>query len=128
LDCAYAQTGKDTIRGVGPSRTPEARDALRVGKVPRKAGLLLHASEQVDLTLTAESLAVGSAKLPPVDDAESPRALFEERITLLRDLSKMLDALFGAFLKVRASSGWEGQMGVIRRWILQTVKPMVAVA
>src|SRR6185437_11135619 len=62
LDCAYAQTGKDTIRGTGPSRTPEARDALRVGKVPRKAGMLLHSSEQVDLTLTAESLAVGSAK------------------------------------------------------------------
>ena len=129
LDCAYAQTGKDTIRGDGPSRTPEARDALRVGKVPRKAGLLLHASsQQYDLTLTAESLAVGSAKLPEVEDAESPRALFEERITLLRDFTRMLDALFGAFLKVRASSSWEGHTGVIRRWIMQTGKPIAQVA
>lgn len=129
LDCAYGQTGKDTIRGDGPSRTPEARDALRVGKVPRKAGLLLHASsQQYDLALAAESLAVGSAKLPEVEEAESPRALFEERITLLRDLSKTIDALFGAFLKVRASSSWEGQTGAIRRWIMQTAKPVAAVA
>lgn len=129
LDCAYGATGKDTIRGDGPSRTPEARDALRVGKVPRKAGLLMHASsQQYDLALSAETLAVGSAKLPEVEDAESPRALFEERITLLRDLSATLDALFGAFLKVRAGSSWEGHSGTIRRWIMQTAKMVAAVA
>jgi hypothetical protein len=128
LDCVYGQTGKDTIRGDGPSRTPEARDALRVGKAPRKAGLILHASEQFDLTLAAESLAVGSAKLPQVEDAETPRALFEERITLLRDLTKIIDALFAAFLKTRATGAWEGHTGAIRRWISQTIKAVAAVA
>ena len=97
--------------------------------MPRKAGLLLHAlSQQYDLTLTAETLGVGSAKLPEVEDAESPRALFEERITLLRDFTKMLDALYDAFLKVRASSSWEGHTGVIRHWISQTNKPIAQVA
>jgi hypothetical protein len=128
LDCAYGQTGKDTFRGDGPSRSPEARDALRVGKVPRKAGLILHAAEQFELMLAAEGLAVGAAKLPDVEDADSPRALFEERITLLRDLCKMLDGLFAAFLKVRASASWEGHTGALRRWIAQTAKPVAAVA
>jgi hypothetical protein len=129
LDCAYGQTGKDTIRGDGPSRSPEARDALRVGKAPRKAGLILHASsQQFDLTLNAETLGVGSAKLPDVEEADTPRTLFEERIGLLRDLAKTLDALFATFLRVRASSSWEGQTGVIRRWIMQSAKPIAAVA
>jgi len=89
LDCAYGQTGKDTIRGDGPSRSPEARDALRVGKAPRKAGLILHASsQQFDLTLNAETFGVASAKLPEVEDADTPRTLFEERIGLLRDLGE----------------------------------------
>src|ERR1019366_7099513 len=46
LDCAYGQTGRDSLRGDGPSRMPEARDGLRSGKVPRKAGLLLHVNGQ----------------------------------------------------------------------------------
>jgi hypothetical protein len=31
LDCAYGQSGKDALRGTGPGRMPEARDALRTG-------------------------------------------------------------------------------------------------
>jgi hypothetical protein len=127
LDCAYGQTGKDSIRGVGPSRTPEARDALRVGKLPRKAGLILDAGGSAfDLTVAAESLAVGSAKLPEVEDADTPRKLFEERVTLLRDLGKTIDGLFGSFLKLRASSSWEGQTNAIRRWIMQAPKAVAA--
>jgi hypothetical protein len=122
LECAYGQTGKDSLRGTGPARMPEARDALRVGKVPRKAGLVLDGSgSPYELTLSAESLAVGSARLPEIDakDADTPRKLFEERVTLLRDLSKTIDGMFSAFLKARASSAWEGQTNGIRRWILQ---------
>ena len=120
LDCVYAQTGKDTIRSDGPTRTPEARDALRVGKVPRKAGLILNCKEQFEFSLTAESLAVGTCKFPEIEDAETPRVLFEERITLLRDFTKMLDALYAAFLKIRTSSSWEGQTNGLRKWIQQT--------
>ena len=123
LDCVYGQTGKDTIRGDGPTRTPEARDALRVGKVPRKAGLILNCKEQFELTLTGESLAVSTCKLPEIEDAETPRALFEERITLIRDFAKIIDGLFGAFLKIRSSSSWEGQTNGLRRWVQQSGRP-----
>lgn len=127
LDCAYGQTGRDSLRGDGPSRMPEARDALRSGKIPRKAGLVLDAfKQQYALTLSAEGLSVGSAKLPQVEDAESPRVLFEERITLIRDLCKALDGLFESFLKSRASSGWEGQVSGMRKWIMEGSKKTAA--
>ena len=127
LDCAYGQTGRDGLRGDGPGRMIEARDALRSGKVPRKAGLLLNVSKSdFSLSFNPENFGVGSAKLPEVEDAETPRVLFEERIALLRDLSKTLDGMFEAFLSLRASSAWEGQVSLLRRWIMQPVKVAAA--
>jgi hypothetical protein len=129
LDCAYGQTGKDTLRGDGPTRMPEARDAVRTGKLPRKAGMILEqAGNQYSLTFNPETFGCNSAKLPDVEEAETPRVLFEERITLLRDLCGALDGLFATFLKHRASGAWEGQTGNLRRWILQPAKPIAAVA
>ncbi len=126
LDCAYGQTGRDSLRATGPSRMPEAKDALRSGKLPRKAGLVLDSNgQQYTLSLAAESLAVGSAKLPEVE-ADTPRVLFEERVAILREMTKTIDALFDSFLKTRASSAWEGQAGTIRRWIQSAAKNVAA--
>ncbi|CAA9423625.1 MAG: hypothetical protein AVDCRST_MAG64-3030 [uncultured Phycisphaerae bacterium] len=127
LDCAYGQTGRDTLKGDGPSRMPEARDALRSGKLPRKAGMIIDAGrQQYTFTLNPEQMSLGSAKLPEVEDAEGPRALFEERVTLLRDLCGAIDGLFDAFLKVRGSSAWEGHVNGMRRWIMQPEKKTAA--
>lgn len=129
LDCAYGQTGKDGLRGDGPARMPEARDGLRSGKVPRKAGLVLEAAGHLfSLGFSAEGLSVGSAKLPEIEDAEDDRGIFEERIGMLRDLSKAIDGLYDAFLKVRCSSSWDGTTANIRRWIQSTNKSIAAVA
>jgi hypothetical protein len=84
--------------------------------------------QQYTFSLNAEQLSFGSLVLPEVEDAETPRVLFEERITLLRDFCKAFDALFDTFLKTRASSAWEGQRGDIRKWIMQGNKPVAAVA
>jgi hypothetical protein len=127
LDCAYGQTGRDALRASGPSRMPEAKDALRSGKLPRKAGFILDAfGQQFNFTLNAEALALGGARLPDVEDADTPRVVFEERIGLLRDLCKAIDALFETFLKARASSSWEGQVNGMRKWILEPIKKAAA--
>ena len=127
VDCAYGQTGRDFLRGAGPSRSPEARDALRSGKLPRKAGLVIDAfRQQYTLTLNAEALSLSGVKLPDVENAESPRVLFEERVALLRDLGKAIDALFETFLRVRASSAWEGCVSGMRKWIIEPQKRVVA--
>ena len=124
LDCVYGATGRGSLRGDGPGRMPEARQALRVGKAPRKLGLVLDAGEPFSLTLSGESLAIGGLALPDVDDADSPRQLFEERVTLLRDFCQTLDGLFDAFLKVRAGGGWPGRTSQIRDWITRHAPPL----
>ena len=127
LDCAYGQSGKDSLRATGPHQMPEARDALRTGKVPRKAGMVLERDgAQFSLTFNPETFSVGSAKLPDIEEAETPRVVLEERIALLRSLAQAMDGLFESFLKVRASSAWEGQTSGMRRWILQSSPKAVA--
>jgi hypothetical protein len=61
-----------------------------------------------------------------VEEAESPRVLFEERVGMIRDLCKSVDALFDTFIKLRASSNWEGYAGGVRRWINQAIKASAA--
>lgn len=127
VECAYGRTGRDILRGEIPSRTPEARDALRSGKLPRRAGLTIDAAGHAfAVTLNGETLSMSSAKLPEVEEADSPRVLFEERIAMLRDLSRATDGLFAAFLKLRASSAWESQVGAIRKWIMEPPKKFAA--
>ncbi len=75
-----------------------------------------------------ETFGCNGAKLPDVEEAETPRVLFEERIALLRDLCAALDGLFATFLKHRAGSAWEGQTGKLRSWIMQPAKAVAAVA
>jgi hypothetical protein len=118
LDCVFGENGKDSLRGAGPTRMPEAIHAVRSGKAPRKAGLIMDAhSQQYTLTLGAELLAVSGLQLPNIEDADTPRAFFEERIDQLRDFSKASEALFDAFLKLRIGGGWETHVGAIRQWI-----------
>jgi len=120
-------TGKDSLRGDGPARMPEARDGLRSGKIPRRAGLIIEAQRQeFRVHFNAETLAFTGAQLPEVTDADNPRMVFEERVTMLRDLCAATDALFEAFLKMRCSSSWESQTGNIRKWIMQNAKAMAA--
>ncbi len=127
LDCAYGQSGKDTLRATGPTRMPEAQDALRTGKLPRRCGLVLEsASQQITLFFNPESFFCSGVKLPEVEDAESPRVIFEERIAMLRELTQSLDQLFGTFLTTRASASWESKTSTIRRWITQAPRHFAA--
>jgi hypothetical protein len=118
LDCVFGATGKAGLRSAGPTKMPEACEALRSGKVPRRCGLTLeHAGAQYVFMLNAETLAVTGLKLPEVTDADTPRTLFDERITQLRDFGRLLEDLFAAFVRARAGSAWEGATVGIRKWI-----------
>ena len=122
LDCVYGNSGRGMLRGDGPGRMPEARHALLVGKAPRKLGLVLDGPAPYSLSLAGESLAVGGLTLPDVDDADSPRVVFEERITLLRDFGRTLDALFDAFLARRCGGAWPGHVAAVRGWIARNTQ------
>lgn len=118
MDCAWGATGKQTLRGAGPTRLAEAGDALRTGKWPRKAGMILSdGQQQWELTFQADRLAVSAGLLPPIETANSPRELLEQRLTLTRDLSRVVDGLYETFLRRRVSSSWASDRQKIHEWI-----------
>jgi len=119
LECPRGQTGHETISSEGPTRLPEARRAIQGGKLPRKMGLtLLRHSEQYELSLHAETLAVSGAKLPAPDESISePRALLEERANQIRNLLETLDLLYDAFGQKRLGKDWEKELMGIQKWL-----------
>ncbi len=125
LDCPRAQTGHETINSDGPTRLPEARRAIQAGKWPRKAGLtLVRHSKQYELTLHAETLAVGSAKLPPPEDDETtPRMVLDGRATRIRDLIETLDLLFEAFCVKRFGGDWSRELLRMQKWLQRDERP-----
>lgn len=118
LDCAYGQTGKTALKFETPTEMAEAMDAIRSGKVPRKTGMTIALHGQLyTMNIGGEALSLGGLKLPEVEKADSPRVLFEERITLLRDFMKGFDQMYDAFLKHRTGDAWQANVEQIRRWI-----------
>jgi len=108
MDCAWEVGGKQTLRGDGPTRLPEAAEALRTGKWPRKAGLIVSDGEhQWELAIQADRMIVTAAALPDIEDATSPRELTEARIDLTLKLSETLAGMYAAFLDQRIGGGWE---------------------
>ena len=126
LECPRGQTGHETITSEGPTRLPEARRAIQAGKMPRKVGMILVRHDaQYELTLHAESLAVGSAKLPP-PEAEEERARLEERATQIRDLIETLDLLFDAFGRVRFGPDWPQELVKMQKWLAREERPRLS--
>lgn len=126
LECPRGQTGKESISHEGPTRLPEARRAIQAGKLPRKAGLtLVRHDSQYDLTLSAESLAVSSARLPAPEGSEE-RARLDERVVQLRHLIETLDLTYEAFGQKRASDDWAGELARMQRWLAREERSKVA--
>lgn len=118
FECPAGQTGNDTINHASGVRTPEARAAVRTGKLPRKAALtVVRHDDQYSFKLDAESLAVSSARLPKPDGSTTGRDRDVERLGHVRDLAEILDQLFAAFLARRLSSYWAGELAEMQAWI-----------
>jgi hypothetical protein len=119
LECPRGQTGHETISHEGPTRLPEAKRAAQSGKMPRKAGLtLVRHSDQYELTLHAETLAVSAAKLPPPpEDVTEARARLEERVARVRALIETLDLVYDAFGRLRFGTEWAEVLPRMQKWL-----------
>jgi hypothetical protein len=117
LECPRGQTGHETITSEGPTRLPETRRAIQSGKLPRKTGItLVRHDQQYDLTLQAETLSVGSAKMPAPEE-DSGRALLEGRVDQIRELIETLDLLYDAFGQVRCRDDWTKELAKMQKWL-----------
>jgi hypothetical protein len=123
LECPRGQFGREIISSDGPSKLPESHRAIQAGKLPRKMGLTLVRHEaQYELTLQAETLAVGAAKLP-APEAEDDRARLEERVKQVRHLLETLDLVYAAFIQRRLGDPWAKEATKIKKWLHLEPKP-----
>jgi hypothetical protein len=128
LECSYGQGGRTAARGAGPSKSPEARQALTRGKVPRKAYLAVHVDgEQFEFTFDPELFKYSGVRLPAVDNAETERAVIDARIASLANLTKAMESLFKAFLGIRRDHGmWAVVTNDIREWSVRKMTEVTA--
>jgi len=117
LECPQGESGKGTIAAEDPTYLPEAAHAIRSGKLPRKAGLILvRQGEQYELTLQAETFAVSGAKIQ-IDEEVEGRGILEDRIEGLRALKETLDLAFQAFCGQRIGKNWSNDLEQMRGWL-----------
>lgn len=118
LDCPLGESGKETISSISPVALPEAMMAIRMGKLPRKAGLrITRDGEEFEFTIQAETFGVGAGRI--VNAAESnPGNEVEVRLESIRQLCESLDLLFEAFLDHRLG-GWPKESNKMRKWLAE---------
>ncbi len=117
---SLTEAGKEraTLSGVAPSGGPEAREALRQGKMPVKAKLAVKRDEQdFAFALDADSLSLSGAKIPALLKGEGDDP-FHERITLIEELEGAIESLYREFLVARLQAGWDkAVVPAIRAWM-----------
>jgi len=119
MECAWGVTGKQTLKGDGPTRLPEAAKALSIGKWPRKVGLLLNNEEKHwALSWQADRHLLSTIRLPEPDESvSSPREVIEVRLADASELMSLIDGLMAAFLSIRLSDQWAAKRTAISQWI-----------
>jgi hypothetical protein len=120
LDCPLGENGKESISSDSPVALPEALLAIRMGKLPRKAGLtLVRDGEQYDFTLKAETFSINAARISQVGD-DSPIRDKLDRIESIRQVAETVDLLFGVFCERRLGANgktWTSEAKKINGWL-----------
>ena len=120
----------DSIQKVtvaGPQdRFSEVRTALGQGKVINEAALYFEKGDDLwKMTLKGEMFHFASFRSPKVkeerdntvDRASEMESLFFERMALLEAGLQLFDSLFAAFLTLRLSAAWTGEMAKVDEWL-----------
>jgi hypothetical protein len=117
LKCDFGLTGTTTITADGPTGLPEARAALRVGKQPVKAGVILGGREgEFRFSLDGLRFTVSGLIVPEEDGEQDPRTRLEERFEKIAEAITLLDALFELFLSLRVSRDWSATQRRLAAW------------
>lgn len=117
LKCDYGITGMDVLTADGVTSLPESRAAIRSGKQPVKAGMVIGAPHgEFKLALDAARMTVTSLTLPEDTTEQDPRAHVEGRFELLTDAANLLDALFELYVLRRASRDWADEYNRLTAW------------
>jgi len=123
LESESAEQEVTRMRGAAPSTSSEAHEALRRGKLPIQARLRIERGQQAfGFTLNAKTLNLSSAQVPQLIKEEKDERFFE-RMYLIEELEKMVDAMYERFLSIRLAPVWDTKVvPMIRRWVVDPSK------
>ena len=114
---ADMEKAESKLKAGAPSATPEAKEALRQGKLPTKAKMRISRGPQSwSFVFDADSLSVSGVKVP-AQITEDTDEKFYERMQLVEELEAMLGGLYERFVELRTSQGWESEAAAIREWV-----------
>lgn len=101
------------------TKSAEARTALRSGRVPTKARLLVAKGNlQWTVTLDGASLAMGSVRLPEdSDDCETQEDVTADRAENWLGLHTIVEHLLDKFMGDRVSMAWAAKAREIAEWM-----------
>ena len=128
--CPWDATGSVTVRSDDPSARREARAAMRCGKWPRRAGLILaRDGEAWEFTLQADRWEVSGLRLdPPAGVPGTRREAIETRLASIRHFEQALGGLYEAFLRERLGGSWGGVRASLARWMRESEPRITRVA
>ena len=99
----------------------EAKEALRLGKKIKEAGLALkHEKDEWEFVFKADSFDFQSLKTPPtemMENRQDKEGALLERIYLMEGAVKIMDDLFAAFQQGRFQPGWSEEMKKMSDWL-----------
>ena len=113
------EKAESKLKASAPSTTPEAKEALRQGKLPTKAKLRIERGPQSwSFLFDADTLGVARVKIPAQITEEGDEK-FYERMQLVEELEGMIGGLYERFLALRTSDAWPREADALRAWVLE---------
>lgn len=118
LKCDFGLTGSTMISADHPVELPEAKAALRIGKSPNRAGVVLGSGlGEFRLSLEAQRWTIGGLTLPePPAEETDVRTRLENRFEQIADVAGQLDALYDLFLSERIGAKWSTIERAMQKW------------
>lgn len=112
------EKAESRLKASTPSLTPEAKEALRQGKLPTKAKIRVDRGEQSwSFLFDADTLSMSGVSIPALITEDGDER-FYERMQLVEQLEDMLGGLYERFLKLRTSAAWERDtVPALRAWV-----------
>ncbi|MBC7171611.1 MAG: hypothetical protein H5U40_04255, partial [Polyangiaceae bacterium] len=112
------EKSESKLKSAIPSASPEAKEALRQGKLPVKAKLRVNRGTQSwGFLLNADTLGIASVQIPALLKEENDEK-FYERMDLVENLEAILDDLLGTFIGIRTSESWDAEvLPRLREWV-----------
>jgi hypothetical protein len=120
IEDPVGNSGKDNLTHDAPIRMPEAHLALRTGKLPRKAGMIINErGTEFKFTFQPDTFAVSGLKVKSQDKEEqSPHARHCARLAQIERVNEIIDALYQGFLLKRLTAEWDNLSGRIQKWLV----------